>query len=478
VARAPFTLALALLLAASSTARASGIDPPFTGTAWSGVTMADPAAVHWNPAMLSELQGFQLQLNAGVVYGRVGYERERRATYQREDGFAFALPIAAEDVDPSKTGVAEAVVGEVITPSGSLFLSYETSPGLTAALGIYPGFAAPIAFPDAGAHRYQVQEAFIGGVTITPAVGWRPLPWIAVGAGLNVIVGTLGLRTVIDLAATDILGDVLGNPPINQPNDFGADAPPGVRELDVLSRPVTIHDATAVGVGFNVGLTVSPDPKWRIGLAYQHAVSLVFEGRFRLDMNHDLFTKDLAYQGLVYPAEVNGDAWIGMSTPSTLRLGASWLAASWLAVHLMAGWVRYSVVDELRITIQSEDLALPDLDVGPVASIAMPRRWNDTGEVELMTAFRVDSSVRLGLRIGYHSPASPDQTVDLTSVDGHRIVAALMGRLSLSSHVALTAQATLHQLIPRVVEASDHDRANGRYDVTIVGGGLALEGDW
>lgn len=466
--------ALLSLTVVGSTALAGGLSAPGIGGGWSGVSTADPAAVHWNPARLAGIPGFRLQLEAALVIGHVEYRRERRATYQREDGFDFDLPLDPADVDPSKTGWAEGVSGTVVAPSGAIFASYQILDGLTVGLGAYPAFAAALKLPDQGAHRWHLQEAFILGEYVTPAVGWQPVEWLQIGVGVDLVIGYLALRKVDDLAETELLAETLARPPINQANDFGPDAPAGVRELDVLARP-TVINGTGFGISFKAGVTFIPLPELTLSLVYQHGVDLVLKGTGWLDMDHDFFTKDLAFQGLQYPGLVKGDAYTELPLPGTLRLGIGWQMLEGVGLSLQASWTRWSTVEELAVTLDSDDLAQPDLGIGPVARVALPRDWNDTFEIEVLGDFRIGESLRLGARLGYHSPASPDSTVDLASIDGHRLIVGLAAGYELAEDLSLTTQLLLQQVLPRRVVASSHDRGNGEYLLSIVALGLGLD---
>ncbi len=314
------SLAAIVAALASAPAHAGGLSAPGIGGGWSGASAVEPAAVYWNPARLAGVRGLRLQLEGALLIGHAEYRRERRALYQRADGFDFELPLDPLDVDPSKSGWAPTARGDVVAPSLGLFASFEILDGLTVGLGAYPAFAASLKLPDHGAHQWQLQEALILAEFITPAIGWQPLEWLQVGVGFDVVIGYLSLRKVDDLAETQLLADTLARPPINQSNDFGPDAPPGVRELDVLGRQTVVDGATGVGWSFKAGVTFLPLPELALSVVYQHSVDMVLKGAGYLDMDHDFFTKDLAFQGLQYPALVEGDAYVELPLPSTLRV--------------------------------------------------------------------------------------------------------------------------------------------------------------
>jgi len=68
--------------------------------------------------------------------------------------------------------------------------------------------------------------------------------------------------------------------------------------------------------------------------------------------------------------------------------------------------------------------------------------------------------------------------VDLISIDGHRLLGGLMARWQGTPWLALSGQLGVHHLLERTVTASDFDRANGVYQLTLVAFGGSLEFGW
>ena len=456
-------------------ARASGLGTPIVGSPWSNVTTPDTAAVHYNPANLARLDGFQMSLSAGLIWANIAYTREYRAAYQNEDSFVFKLPLEGEELDASKSGRAAASDTQVLLPIGGGFFAYQPTTDLTIGLGVYAPYGAALDPDDAGAQRYSVQQALIMALYATPSVAYRVNDWFQFGAGISLVIGTVNLRQVVDLAGTELLGDALADPPLNQPNDFGADAPSAVRELSVLSRPATLT-TSALGLSFNLGVSFTPG-EWTIGAAYQHGADLVFTGDAYLDMNHDFFTTDLAFKGLQYPPLVKGKAYIELPFPASLRLGVGWEGSD-DAVTVQAHYVFWSVVDALRVTLESSDLAQPELGLGSVTKLELPRDYMDTIEVELQYGRKLTEDIRLGVRVGYHSPFSPDRTMDLSSIDGHRLLGRIMFDIKVSDVFTFAAYAGVQHVLERRVQSSRHDTGNGTYGLTMVHGGGELRFYW
>ena len=464
---APMIAMGAALLTAPSASHASGLSTPLVGSPWSSVVTQDPAAVYFNPSLLAGVEGLKLQLGGSFVWAQASYRREYRATYQRADSLEFKLPLSAGAVDASKTGWASPLGVTIALPLGSAFASYGITDDLALGLGVYATDGATLRAPDDGPQRFQVQEALILALHLTPSVAYRVTPWLSVGAGLNLVYGSMSLRQVVDLAGTDMLGDAFANPPLNQPNDFGADATPAVRELDVMARLATLT-THAFGVRFNAGVTVRPAKGWTIGAAYQHGVGLVFKGDAYLDMNHDFFTGDLAAKGLEYPPVVHGTAYIELPLPASVRLGVGWEVTERDQLQLAVGWVGWSALKSIDVTLKSPDLAQPKLGMGPVTEISLPKNDMDTVEVDALYVRDVTPALRLGGRLGYQSSATPDETMDLSGIDGHRLTGGIMADYRVGGSVRLGAHVLVQQVLPRRVTASLYDRGNGEYALTML----------
>ena len=199
--RAAALVWIGALLAAPG-ALASGIGTPGIASPWSGVSVEDPAAIHFNPANMAGLTGFRMQLNGGLIWAHATYERHYRASYQYGDSFKFKLPLAPEDIDPGKSGAAEAIVADELLPIGSLFASYSPADDFTIGIGVYAPYGATLNPPDDGPQRYHIQEALLTGLFVTPSFAYRPTEWFQFGAGVSLVLGQANLRQVVDLAAT------------------------------------------------------------------------------------------------------------------------------------------------------------------------------------------------------------------------------------------------------------------------------------
>jgi long-chain fatty acid transport protein len=460
-------LAGAAGLLSARPAQAQALTAPMVGTSLSGPVTADPAAVHWNPALLTHLEKPTVLASGGLILGDVRYRRERRAIYQREDSFAFKEPLSPAQIDPGKSGTAAEARATPFAPSGSLFGAMPLGKGWSAGLGVYAPYAAILAFEPGGAQRWALERATIATLYVTPSVAYRVSERLSVGLGASYILGVAELEKVQDFAALDDVGGALGRPPINQSNDFGASAPPSVRELGVMARPIKLKQAIAHGFTFNAGLAARLTPATLLGLSYQHSAPLNFNGTFSIDMNNDFFTRDLASQGLAYKPRVEGDATLSFTLPRTLLAGLRHELSPRVAVGLTGTYAWWSQVESFDVVVRSPDLAQPRLGLPDTSTIQLPRRWKNTVGVDLFGQVQVIPSTRVWLLGGYRSSASPDATIDAASPDGDRIVAAIGTGTAVTERTTLLLDFKMQTILPRTVVGSDLDLGNGEYRLSI-----------
>lgn len=466
-----------LVFAASSGAIASGLNLPTVGTSGSNEAHADAAAVHYNPAQLAWMQQREILLTVGAALGRVAYTRDRRAAYPYADSFDFALPIDADDIDPARTGREPTVVDHPASATGDVFVAapLQRAP-VTLGLGVYAPVAAILSLPQNGAQRFQVQDATILALYVTPAIGVRVSDRLAIGANVSYVVGFAELGRVQDFAVLPDVGDALRGEPIGQANDFGPDAPPAVRELDVMARPTRLRRMFSHGVTASAGLAWRATDRLALSAAYRHGVAMRFQGLAEIDMNHPFFTQDLASQGLEYDPLVEGDGTLRFRLPSTLAAGATVAFGPAVAVDLLVSWVRWSSVDTFDVEVRSAQLAQPEVGLPPSSTFALAREWRDAAEVEATVRADIGQRWQVWGMLGWHTAAPPDETLDLASIDGQRLVLGAGAEVTLSSRWALGADATLHQMLPRTVETSRYDVGNGTYALRLMmlGGHVAM----
>lgn len=410
----------------------------------------------------------RMTLGVNIIAGSIRYQRNYRGVYQREDSFDFQTPVPPEDIDPTKSGWADNSNHFVLgpQPDGHLAIPIGDT-GLVVAGGLSAPYVATVNYPVNGAQRFHIQDALIAAVEVTASLAYRINEHISIGAGASAVVGYAQINRITDFAGKDLLGNALEGPPVHQPNDFGEDAPTAVRELDVLARPTALQQMLAVGYTFNVGTMLKFDPV-RIGLAYHHSTKLNFRGKFRLDMNNDFFTGDLAAQGLNYKPTVRGDASLSFTLPNAIHFGIGWDITPKLSVAFAASYTMWSRLKSFDVVLRSDDLAQPELGISRTADVTLPRRWKDSIGVDGFLDYRFSDRTAIFGHLGFQQNAVPDATIDASSPDADRIIVGAGLFHDFPGRFDVGIDATVHHTLPREVTASDYDLGNGKYGLTLV----------
>lgn len=468
--------ALACVCTTLSHARASGFDVPTVGTSASSPTTADAASVHFGPATMTGLSRVQLQTGAMLLAGDVRYARTRRAAYQYEDGLALASPVSAGAIDVTKTGDAATVSTQPIAPAGYLFVAGPVIPDrFWLGGGLYAPYAAVLDFPADGPQRWQVIDAtlLVSQATISAAV--KVHPRVSLGASVSYVGTLLEMYRIQDFAALDTLGDALAAPPINQVNSLGSDAPPDVRELETLSRPIWLQRTVGHAVTFQAGLSVRAGRAVDIAAHYQHSTRVRARGRFTLDMNDPFFTDDLEAQGLDFPARVEGDSTVIFTLPKRLTVGVGAPVHPRVRLDVQASWARWSDLDAFDITLESPDFEQPALGLGTQQRASIARDFVDAVDLRVLSTTSITKKGDLIAALGYASPAAPTETVDTITPDGHHLLGSVGYRHRFNTRFTLIADASFNYMLPREVSDSRDDLGNGTYNFFLSAVGLHLQ---
>lgn len=473
--RAIFVALLLVGLSLSfSAAHASGLSAPSVGNGRSSVIHDDAASVFWNPGNLGFIEEPQLMGGANLILGSIRYTRSYRGVYQRPDSFDFQTPIDPEDVDATKVGAQPDSNHLVVGPQPDAFVAIPIrDTGLVAGVGFYLPYVATVNYPEDGPQRFHIQDALIAAAYLTPTISYRLNEHFSFGAGVSAVVGYAQLNRVQDFAAVDDLGAALEGPPVFQENDFGADAPTAVRELDVLARPASFENMLALGFTFNLGATVAFD-NFRFGASYQHSTRLNFRGRFALDMNNDFFTQDLAAQGLQFDPLVRGDASLSFTLPNAINLGASYALSDRFRLAATFAYNFWSTVEAFDVVLRSDQLAQPDVGLGRTQRIELPRRWQNAFAIEAFASYQISDLVDSWASVGFQQNAVPDSTIDASSPDGDRLVFGAGAVFDVNERFDVITDLKINHVLTREVVGSDYDIGNGEYGLTLLSIGAHL----
>ncbi len=440
------------------------------GSGQSGPVTTDAAAVFHNPGQLGFLREPQLMTGLGAVFGRVAFQRQRlgRYPFEQNDALLNRVPVDPRAIDPSKTGNADNVTASPFGPTFDLFGAIPLwRDRLTIGLGLYVPYAALLDLPKNGPQRFALTSVTNLSVQSTLALAYAVHERVSLGAGVTYAIGLLDIAKTQDFAALDSFGEALGSGDINQPNNFGANAPTELREQAVYGRPFAVKKGRSHNATFNVGLAAKPTDKLDIGLTYHHGAKQRFRGKFEIDMDDPFFTDDLQSEGLAFPKKVRGNATIIMRLPKRLWLGIAYAVHKKVRLELDVGYAFYSQFKRIDITTSSPDFQQSALDLGTSIKQSLPLGWKDAVQVELRPHVQALPKLNLSALLGYHSPVSKDARMDLSSIDGHRIVFGGAMAWTPKPRFSLIGSFEGQAIVPRVVQTSYSDLGNGRYELFV-----------
>ena len=173
---------------------------------------------------------------------------------------------------------------------------------------------------------------------------------------------------------------------------------------------------------------------------------------------------------------MEGTGTLSFRLPARILLGARWAVNDRLILDTEVHYVLWHTLRAFEIVANSPDLEQPTLGIGQTIDSSIPRSWRDTIHVELNPQIRVKDTSLLGLTAGYHSSASPDATVDVSSPDGHRLVAGAAFAFLAGENLRLMTDVNVQAIVPRTVTTSDYDLANGTYNLIL--GAVGFHAQW
>lgn len=185
-------------------------------------TADNPAAIYYNPAGITQLEGHNLQL-----------------------GSLFYLNIYA-DYMSSATGAEVENETRILAVPQIHYAYSPTNLPVAFGLGVYAPFGLGMKWPSDAPFRTSGIEADLTHLTINPVVAWKPIKTLSLAVGPTFNYGRAKLRQGL--------------------------VPPTIGTAQ--------YEFTGYGwsYGFNAGLLWQPLPKWSFGAKYFSAMSMAYEG--------------------------------------------------------------------------------------------------------------------------------------------------------------------------------------------------------
>ncbi|CAA6820602.1 MAG: Unknown protein [uncultured Thiotrichaceae bacterium] len=352
------------------------------GNAATGHALAEDASAMWyNPALLSSMNG--IQINGGIAI----VNTELNLT---DTGSTTPAAFGNGQVDGGANGMVDPG-GTSVTPS--LFYKRDLSArNMAFGLGINVPFGVATEYDDDSFTRYEAVESHLQTVNINPALSWRVNDKFDVGAGVSIQVGKATLTKAVDSAAACLTLQARVNPAIDCTGN-GL----GVANLSDQSLDSSVSiEADGVGYGANIGGVYHPNNSTTLSLGLRSAVNYDLEGEADFDLNSTLVSTAGAAVGLA--GLTDQDAESALKLPASASLAFAKNVSEKLAVHGDMTWTQWSSVPEIRIKFP--DTARTD----SVTNV----QWNDTTRVGLGMTYKMNPKTTLRTGVAFDPTPTPD----------------------------------------------------------------------
>ncbi len=377
------------------------------GKAYTG----DPSAIWHNPANLLESGAATVSYGSTLLYTPTDFDPPQGRDETSRDNFHVlpyfyaTFPIADRD--------------------------------MAAGIGIMTPFGQSTTWDKDGNFQYvSPYFAEMRLININPTFAMKVAPALYVGAGVDVYISELELRQML---------------------------PTGPAIPDGRMR----FDAEGSGVGYNVGMTWRISERHRLGLTYRSAVSVDYDGDFRLDSNPSPST---------IASRSDFDSTIDF--PDIIGLGYGVECSDQLRIEIDVEWVGHSTLEDIPLELGNNLNDAPSPG-GPGIAVpaSIPQNWNDNW------AFGVSADWQrtdvLLMRFGYHFVESPIDDTHLlpTLPDLDRHVFSVGVEYTRGHHSIFAAYSYLIGT-GRDVDNNQQPAFNGAYDSHSQMVGLSYEYDF
>lgn len=334
--------ALLLALSTAGTAHAAGFQlkeqsSEGLGHAFAGMTAkaTDYDTIFYNPAGMTRLET-----------GMSG-------------NLSYIAPVADfSNNGSSVTGTASALgnasggdaISDAVLPS--LYAMWKVNPDLALGISTNVPYGLTTDYDSNWIGRYHALKSDLRTISIQPAVAYRVVPKLSLGAGVNVQYASAELTKAVDSAAINTA--VLGAGLIN----FG---PGVVTSNGVATDGLSKVEGDDLAVGFTLSALYEVSEDTRLGVHYRSRVHHTLEGDLTIS-NKPIFAtaNPVAQAALVGPANAqlaNGTASAKLTTPDSANIGLYHRMNDEVALMADVAWTNWSQFKRLTVVRSNNAVA-------------------------------------------------------------------------------------------------------------------------
>lgn len=257
----------------------------------------------------------------------------------------------------AQNGISETTDNPTGTPF-YLYGTYKISDKVSAGLAVYTPFGSSVVWGDDWSGKYLIQDISLSAVFIQPTLSYMINDKLRVGAGLNIVTGTVEINRAVPAP--------IGN-----------------------NNSVNLQGTSEIAYGFNAGVYFQATDELSVGLTHRSQVDVVVE-----DGDAD-FTVDPALASS-FP---DGKFSATLPLPSTTTLGFAYRVSEKLLVSIEGSFVQWSEYKSLDFDFKTETASLKDSK--------NPRNYEDAMIFRIGAQYSLNDMI--DVRAGFYYDQTPIQ---------------------------------------------------------------------
>ena len=384
----------------SSTAMAGSIQAPgVIGGPDSGPTTGNPAATMYNPAALSQAEGFQSMLDIQLANVRIDITSWRNGGFDPNTGDAYNIAKARVKAPVTFLGFSHEILEDKLTAGLGLTTPFIGGGDYTAGESIPPPYTSHQRY--FGVNTKVITGQVIPAVSYTPVKDWG----LHVGAGMTYTIDIIEVTKTSNTGTEGVGSQVVDGEQVVAP--YTTDA--------VLSGR-----ATGSHIGWNIGVLFDKYKLAQVGASYTSGGTFDTKGDATVEFPGFLVTGGEA-------KTLKGEVAVKLKLPPIIRAGINSQLTD--ALNVGVAWDHYQWNKCCGGKDGDIDIKVNDKQGNPIGesdeevqiSVAKqqysPRRLWDASNISLFSGYQLDDRIWLGGRVGYNQNAVPDYAVGATNVD-------------------------------------------------------------
>jgi long-chain fatty acid transport protein len=422
--RSRFTLTALTLVAAAAfapQAQASGFQlreqsPLSLGNAFAGISAGggDISSLYFNPAVMTQYDGIQFSSGGTYIGLSAKFESATAARTPVLTGLGFMVaPITGTALSPisGPAGHGNAAISAILPEFN---IMYSVSSDLKIGLSLNVPYGLATEYDTNWIGRYHALKTDLKTIDISPSIAYRLSKDFSFGLALiarradaelsnSVDYGTaLALKVAPGLAAAGISTVPVGagqNSPVANIT-MGAPVVVGGNQLPGNAIPGAWDGVAGLkggcwAYGYKLGLTYEPSKNFRMGLAYNAAMSMTLTGDSEFSYPSTLPAFDLAALQGAGLKNTGGSAELNL--PSTTSLGFDWKVSPTFSLQGEVARTNWSTFKELRVHFAS---GAPDS--------VTDESWNDSTFTSLGATWKTSDLLTLRAGLAFDTSAVDD----------------------------------------------------------------------